>query len=282
MINLTVFGKTDIGLKRKNNEDAFVVADLTGGNMIDTPASVRFEVGQRGVLVAVSDGMGGHQAGEVASALVVQSLLRSMASAPTPSPHDTLMEEAVKKASRDVREAAHLPGREHMGATLTAMYICGQTAHIAEVGDSRAYLLRGGSITQVTHDQSFVQVLVDVGSLTEDEAKRSEYRSVILQSMGQPKDVKVALGRLELRDHDCFVLCSDGLSNAVEPDEIRDIVLRERNLDVAACALVALANERGGDDNITVIIGGVSGDLTRPAVGETAADSLSVIQAFKS
>ena len=145
-VNLTVCAQTDIGLVRSSNEDAFVVADLTGGSLLEQQRGARFEVGRRGVLLAVSDGMGGHQAGEVASALVVESLRRAMASHQGGEPSDALLEKATVQASREVWQAAHYPGRENMGATLTAMFIHGKTAYIAEVGDSRAYLLRGGQV----------------------------------------------------------------------------------------------------------------------------------------
>src|ERR1700733_5768508 len=159
-VDLTVVAQTDIGLVRKTNEDAFVIADLTGGSLIDEQRITKFEVGQRGVLLAVSDGMGGHQAGEVASALVVESLRRSMAQGSPHAASDALLEKAALAANREVWKAAHYPGRERMGATLTAVFIHDKTAYIAEVGDSRAYLVRGGHIEQVTRDQSYVQLMV--------------------------------------------------------------------------------------------------------------------------
>ena len=281
-VNLTVFGRTDVGLVRPINEDAFVVADLTGGSVLQEERIARFEVGQRGVLLAVSDGLGGHKAGEVASALVVESLRRSMVrhDRSTPDQCDALLEEATRRANRDVWEAARHPGRETMGATLTAVFIHGGSAHIAEVGDSRAYLLRSGAIEQVTHDQSFVQLLVDKGALSPAEAQRSGFSNVILQALGLAPDVSVALGRVDLRQRDCFILCSDGLSNKVKPDELRAIVLGARRLDAACMQMVDLAKKRGGDDNITVIVAGVSGDLPPLVAGESIADTLQVLHEF--
>ncbi len=279
-VNLTVVGQTEVGLVRQTNEDAFVIADLTGGSLLDEQNMTKFEVGQRGVLLAVSDGMGGHQAGEVASALVVESLRRSMARQPSLVPGDALLEKAAQRANRDVWKAAHFPGRERMGATLTAVFIQGQTAHIAEVGDSRAYLVRSGKIKQVTKDQSYVQLMVDSGAMSPEQAKESEFSSVILQAMGLKETVQIALGRLDLRQRDCFLLCSDGLSSLVNDDEIRDVVLTAGPLDAVCGKLVDLAMKRGGSDNITVIVGGVSGDLPALVVGESISDTLLVVQDF--
>jgi serine/threonine protein phosphatase PrpC len=280
-VNITVYGQTDIGLVRKVNEDAFVVADLTGGSVLQEQRIARFEIGKQGVLLAVSDGIGGHKAGEVASALVVESLRRSMLrKAPGPDGVDALMEEATKRANREVWEAARYPGRENMGATLTALFVHGAAAHVAEVGDSRAYLLRGGVIEQVTRDQSYVQLLIDAGALSPEEAERSDFKNVILQAVGLHPDVTVALGRIDLRARDCFILCSDGLSNKVGPDELRSIVLTSPRLDAACVRMVETAKARGGEDNITVIVAGVSGDLPPLVAGERIADTLQILREF--
>jgi PPM family protein phosphatase len=279
-VNLTVVARTDVGLVRKSNEDAFVIADLTGGSLLDEQRIAKFEVGQRGVLLAVSDGMGGHQAGEVASALVVESLRRSMAQQSPSGPSDALLEKAALSANREVWKAAHYPGRERMGATLTAVFIHDKTAYIAEVGDSRAYLVRCGQIKQVTRDQSYVQLMVDSGTMSPEEAKRSEFSSVILQAMGVKENVQIAIGRLELRQRDCFILCSDGLSGLVTADEIRAIVLTAGNLDAVCRQLVDVAIKRGGTDNITVIVAGVSGDLPALVAGESISDTLLSVQEF--
>ena len=280
-VNLTVVGKTDVGLERKTNEDAFVIADLTGDSLVDEQRITRFEVGQRGVLLAVSDGMGGHKAGEVASALVVESLHRSMAKQARPGPIDALLEKAALRANREVWEAAHVPGRENMGATLTAVFIHDATAFIAEVGDSRAYLVRNGQIKQVTKDQSYVQLMVDSGAMSTAEAKKSELSSVILQAMGLTESVQIAIGRLALCQGDCFVLCSDGLSSLVSADEIRETVLRAGPLDVVCARLVELAKAAGGDDNITVIVAGVRGDLPAVVAGDRISDALLVVQEYE-
>jgi serine/threonine protein phosphatase PrpC len=280
-VNLTVYGQTDVGSVRPTNEDAFVIADLTGGNLLQEQRMATFEVGQRGVLLAVSDGMGGHQAGEVASALVVESLRRSMASQHGGEPSDALLEKATVQANREVWQAAHYPGRENMGATLTALFVHDKTAYIAEVGDSRAYLLRAGQIAQVTRDQSYVQLLVDAGAMSPSEAKRSGTSNVILQAMGLKPEVTVALGKLELRKWDCFILCSDGLSNKMSAEELRQVVLTSPRLDAACARLVDVAKQRGGEDNITAVVAGASGDLPPLVSGETIAETFFVLQEFR-
>jgi serine/threonine protein phosphatase PrpC len=279
-IHLSVYGQTDTGLVRPSNEDAFVIADLTGGSLLSESRIARFEVGQQGVLLAVSDGMGGHAAGEVASALVVESLERSMAKHPEEA-RDALLEKAVLQANREVWEAGHCPGREHMGATLTAMFIHGGVAYIAEVGDSRAYLVRSGNVLQCTRDQSYAQLLLDAGAISSQDAKKSGINNFILQAMGLKPDVVVALGRLELRDRDAFILCSDGLSNKATVEELRDLVLTSPQLDVACVRMIDLANKRGGEDNITVIVAGVDGELPQPIATERLWQTLHVLKDFK-
>ena len=277
---LSVAAQTDIGKVRGKNEDAFVVADLTGGALLDATLHKRFDVGERGVLLAVSDGMGGAQAGEVASALVVETLTRALAAAEPGTPQDALMHDAIQHAHKAVWDTAKRESKK-MGATLTAVYVDKGQAYIAEVGDSRAYLIRKGSMCQLTHDQSMVQMLVDTGIIEPDQAEHSPIRNVILQAMGNQPNVKVALGKLELRDRDCLVLCSDGLTGCVHDDEIRDLVLASGRPEVAAKQLIDLANERGGKDNITVVVAGVGGGLSRPLTGETINDTFQVLSTFE-
>ena len=276
---LSVAGQTDVGKVREKNEDTFVVADLTGGALLDGTQHSRFDVGERGVLLAVSDGMGGAQAGEVASALVVETLTLAMANAAPDTPRDALMNDAIQKAHLAVWDVAKRESKK-MGATLTAVFVHAGQAYIAEVGDSRAYLIRAGKICQLTHDQSMVQMLVDTGIIEPEQAEHSPIRNVILQAMGNQKNVKVALAKLELRDRDCIVLCSDGLTGHVHDDEIRDVVLASGRPEVATRQLVELANERGGKDNITVVVAGVGGGLSRPITGEEIKDTFQVLTSF--
>lgn len=278
---VSVAAVTDIGRTRAKNEDSFVVADLTGGSLLPDHGHARLDVGERGVLLAVSDGMGGARAGEVASALVVETLTQELEEAPLETPRDTTLTEAVRRAHEVVRAQGERD-RARMGATLTAVFVRGGRAYIAEVGDSRAYLLRGGRIAQITHDQSVVQLLVDSGIMRAEDASSSPMKNVILQAMGHQPDLKVAVGRVDLRDRDCLILCSDGLTTHVSDEEIKGVILDSKRPEVAAEALVALANQRGGRDNITVIVAGVGGGLAPPGANESPDRAVEVITPYES
>jgi serine/threonine protein phosphatase PrpC len=259
-ITIRAAGATDVGRRREKNEDAFIVADLTARVHAEPGAAVEYALGPQGVLLAVSDGMGGARAGEVASALVVDAV-RDALDAPGTEEHiGVAVRDAAVRANRVVYDTALETDREGMGATLTAVLVHGPRAHVAQVGDSRAYLLRRAQMRQVTKDQSYVAVLVESGVMTREQAEASLFRNSILQAMGTRPEVQVALGRIELRRGDTFLLCSDGLWSEVRDDEMFRIV-RESAGPAEACArLVALANERGGRDNISVVIGEVFGD----------------------
>jgi PPM family protein phosphatase len=282
-VTVSVFGLTDMGKVRTNNEDAFLISNLADAAGAAAPTEpVTFEAAEHAALLAVSDGMGGADAGEVASALVIESLRRAMIEADGKLDWDEATKHAVERANHEVWSAARAPGRRGMGATVTAVCVQGDHAHIAEVGDSRAYLLRNGRIRQMTRDQSFVQYLVDAGALKPEEAANYPMKNVVLQAMGQKPDVQVALGRLELRRGDKLLLCSDGLSGKLKSEEMLAEVQQTSSLEAACRALVNLANERGGEDNITVILARVDGEgLSIPRDQETLTQTFQVIAEYK-
>ena len=262
---VTVFAQTDLGRVRTNNEDAFVVSDLMGSAPIHAMTSaISLEVRDRGILLAVSEGMGGMQAGEVASALVLQALRLGMSTV-NASSAEVALRASVERANQQVWNTARETGRDGMGATLTAVLLYAGCAYIAEIGDSRAYLLRGQRLVQLTRDQSYVQALLDSGTFTRHQADTFEYRNVILQAMGLKPGVVVALNRLALRRHDRYLLCSDGLSGKVEDDEIQAVVLAAPTLESACAKLIEMALERGGDDNVTVVVAQVEGEGLPPS-----------------
>ncbi|XXX80977.1 protein phosphatase 2C domain-containing protein [Sorangium sp. So ce134] len=278
-ITVKACGITDVGRVRKNNEDTLLIAHLTSAAKTAPPAhEVTFEASYP-VLLAVSDGMGGAAAGEVASALVVEALRRAMALARGNWDEATIL--AVQRANREVWQAAQQPGRKGMGATLTAICVHGTEAHVAEVGDSRAYLIRNGQILQITHDQSFVQALIDAGMIQPEEAEQHPMRSMLLQAMGLDPDVKASVARLDLRRDDRLLLCSDGLSNKLSAQDMLAAIERGPSIEAACERLVALANDRGGEDNITAIVADLHGEgLPPPRRGEKVDQTLHTVTEF--
>ena len=253
-MKLSAFATTDIGKRRTNNEDGFVIRDLSDATSLDPPIMSGRTVGPLGILLAVCDGMGGHAAGEVASALALETLASEMQLIGDACPRPELFRKAVEAVNLRVwNEASLHPKLAGMGTTLTAALVCERHTLIAHIGDSRAYFARAGRVEQVTRDQSIAGSMVASGQLTEEEAAKTPFRHVLLQAIGRTAEVEVALDGVQLKDGDTLLLCSDGLSSKVNP---ADLALCLNKADLSACgnALVALANERGGEDNITVVI----------------------------
>jgi serine/threonine protein phosphatase PrpC len=268
-----VFGRTDVGRTREHNEDAFVVMDLTRGNATLQPEVRTHEVGNRGTLFMVADGMGGAAAGEIASAMAIEIVLQELTAAmaeQTP-PSEDRFATAIKRATAAANSHIHTFALEHpeyrgMGTTATVAGVLGDTIFVAQVGDSRAYLVRNGVARQITKDQSLMQKLIEAGELTEEEAEQSERRNIILQALGPEATIKVDLTHQRVRKGDTLVLCSDGLSGQVRVDEIARIVTEETDLMTACKRMIDRANEMGGPDNITVIVARFDGEgLVDPA-----------------
>ena len=239
--------RTDVGMKREHNEDSFLVNEDLG-------------------LYVVCDGMGGHAGGETASRLAVQTIERELLSAklraedPFAStaplentPLAGALREAVEGACAAVfRTSRANPELAGMGTTCISLLVHGTKALIGHVGDSRAYLVREGDVHQLSEDHSLVNEQVRAGLLTEEEARHSRLKNIITRSVGFEEDVLVDVIGIETHPGDKFLLCSDGLSNLMTNEEIRDALL-QNDLDAVPEKLVQLANERGGDDNITVV-----------------------------
>jgi serine/threonine protein phosphatase PrpC len=282
-VTMTVFGATDPGSVRGNNEDSFVVVDLTKGEPLGSvEKAVRWDVGDRGILIGVSDGMGGEQAGEVASAMVVSTLREKLQEILEQGDDDAQrVKKAVDLANAEVFKAAQEPGKKGMGATLTAALVRGGTAFIVEVGDSRAYLLRGANLRQITRDQSYAQLLVDSGVLKPEDVANFQHKNMILQAMGKSPEIVAGIGKLALRRGDRLLLCSDGLHGMVKDSEMRDVLLKAPTLDDACKNLIKLANDRGGEDNITVVLAEVSGqDLPAATANDRVTLTLEAVQEF--
>ena len=270
---VSVFGRTDVGRTREHNEDAFVVADLTTGNATLQPEVRRHTLGAKGTLFMVADGMGGAAAGEIASAMAVEVVLGELREKwianPTTDPEEFVR--AIRRATVAANQQIHNFASSHseyrgMGTTATVAGLLGDVLYVAQVGDSRAYLVRDGVARQITKDQSLMQKLIEAGELTEDEAAQSERRNIILQALGPEPLVKIDLTHQNVRRGDVLVLCSDGLSGQVKKEEIARIVTEEADLVSACKRLIDLANENGGPDNITVIAARFDGSRLEPPV----------------
>ncbi|MFQ5704110.1 MAG: Stp1/IreP family PP2C-type Ser/Thr phosphatase [Gemmatimonadales bacterium] len=266
-VRISVFGKTDVGRNREHNEDSFLVADLTAQKASLQPDVREHEIGHKGTLLVIADGMGGAAAGEVASEMATDTVFQHMIAKWIPDPENTAQQfayrlrESVEEANAKIHEyAKQHPEVRGMGTTITAVGAFGDHVYLSQVGDSRAYLIREKAAVQLTKDQSLMQRLVDAGELTEEEAEHSERKNIILQALGPEARVRVDLTYQPIRKGDALVICSDGLSGLVNKDEIAEKVSQDKDLVTIASELIELANERGGPDNITVIVARFSGD----------------------
>ena len=228
--------RSDVGLVRGHNEDSF---------LLRTP------------LFMVSDGMGGHAAGEVASSIAVETVGEQ---APGTA-DDVLLGAAVEAANMAVIEASEQGiGKPGMGCTATAVLIEKNKMAVAHVGDSRAYVLRQGTLVRVTHDHSYVEELVDSGQITADEARTHPSRSIITRALGSDPDMYADHFSLEVNDGDRIILCSDGLSSMISDAEIESLAVSSATPQQAADNLVAAALTAGGADNVTVVVVDVLND----------------------
>ena len=259
-VRVSVYAKTDLGRTRDHNEDTYLIADLSTGNVDLLPEVQEHVVGPRGSLFMVADGMGGAAAGELASAMAVETIHRHLATAwrndveASSNLFAIRVREAVELANHRIhRYAIDHPDVRGMGTTVTAAGVYGSDLFLAQIGDSRGYLIRKRQAIQLTKDQSLMQRLVDAGEITEEEAEHSEHRNIILQALGPDQQIQVDLTRQPIRRGDVIVLCSDGLSGQVRREEIGQLVDDEPDLKQLCEMLIELANTRGGPDNITVI-----------------------------
>ena len=271
-IAVSVFGLSDIGRVRKNNEDCFVVCDLSTGEM--NPVLSEHPLGSRGLLMLVADGMGGETCGEVASNLcaevIPERLIESLRS-PDNSNVTNLtltrsLQEAVESANRAVFQKAQCEQLCHgMGTTATAAALVGDQLVVAQVGDSRAYVVRNGQMFQLTRDQTFLNYLADLGAPLPPEPEKDSRRSILTQALGTNETLNVKLTSTRLRSEDTVLLCSDGLYSMVKPAEVLQI-LKNGDTPRSKCKeLIDAANAGGGADNVTVIVAEVNGPGLPPA-----------------
>lgn len=242
-------GKTDIGLKRHRNEDRFCANHDLG-------------------LYVVCDGMGGENAGEVASTLAVDTIQAYMADTAlqsdllfigpydaTVSPTTNRLASAIRLANQRIhQESWARPDYVGMGTTVVAAHFGSEILSIAHVGDSRLYLVRSNTLHALTKDHSWVAEQVLNGLLTEEEAERSSRRNIVTRALGVESAVEIELGELAVMSGDVLLLCSDGLTQGVRTPEILEALREEHNVESKADRLIAMANQAGGDDNTTVLV----------------------------
>lgn len=265
-IVLEVAARTHVGIKRVDNEDRVLVADLEAAAAHIGGFTGRLEVGSGGALLAVCDGMGGEAGGEIASTTAVEALYRAaIDSLPGQSPSGVAraLLDAVQAASRDIETLAQQRVElSRMGTTATVCAVAGGTLLVAQVGDSRAYLLRGEQLVQLTRDQTLATLLLERGQLTPDQLDSFEFSHVILQALGHAGGVDVDLGELQLADGDVLLVCSDGLHGSVEDARLAE-TLRAFSPSLACDQLVQLALDAGAPDNVSCLVARATGGLPR-------------------
>ena len=242
-MRLRVGTKSDVGKVRQVNEDSFLAEEP---------------------LFVIADGMGGHLAGDVASATAVEIITEQASNARLDDPRS--LSTILRSANRAIWEKARAdPSLKGMGTTCTLVMIDDGRAELAHVGDSRAYLLRGGELKQLTEDHTLVSRMVKEGRLRAEEAAHHPQRNIITRALGVDADVEVDLEPMELVPGDRLLLNSDGLTSMVEADSVKKVLLEETDPQAAADRLVTIANEAGGEDNVTVVVI----DVTDEAPGES-------------
>jgi protein phosphatase len=242
---------THVGMHRQLNEDSMASLEVTAAYESKT---------RKRVLLLVADGMGGHNAGEIASKIGSETIVNALAQMlsskdENASRYDETLRAAISLANQRILEASvQTPGSEGMGTTITLAIIDGNQLHSANVGDSRCYIINEEDVWQFTKDHSYVQQLVDQGQITCEEARTHPRRNEITRVVGYYGVVEVDTGITSLDQNDLVLICSDGLTAYVEDDELKRIVLDHTDPQKACDELVELANSRGGRDNISVII----------------------------
>ncbi len=236
---MKTFSITDIGIRRKMNQDYFYTSEMPVGNLPN--------------LFIVADGMGGHNAGEYASRHAVETMV-SVAEASSYTQPASILEEAIKAANEELRrKAAEDISMRGMGTTIVAAAISDHRIYVANVGDSRLYLVNRG-IKQITRDHSFVEEMVRRGELDKETAREHPDKHIITRAVGATDEIEIDFFEAEIGPEDEILLCSDGLTNMVEDGDIRTIIKGQRDTAEKAEKLIHAANQNGGKDNITVVV----------------------------
>jgi protein phosphatase len=258
---IEIVGRTDVGLVREHNEDSFLIGNLAHGDAFSENDAGVLRAEAVPALLIVADGVGGAASGEIASSLATQVIFEKLRerAANGALKGAVVVADALQQAVVAANAAIHNHSRENrnhheMGTTATVGLVVSGLVYFAQVGDSRAYIVRNGVVKQMTKDQSLVQRMVDAGKLTPEQAERSEHRNIILQALGPEKSIVPEFTRDRLWNNDVLVLCSDGLSNQVTSQEITSIVASHDDLEAMSEALIKRALETGAPDNVTVVV----------------------------
>ncbi|XXT14764.1 protein phosphatase 2C domain-containing protein [Sorangium sp. So ce429] len=272
--SVAMAARTDVGLSRDHNEDAFLISDLARG-LAHGPAAAAQSLAEPPLALAlgVYDGSGGASSPDAASRLAARIVHAALTRA-APRSSDALernLLDAIAAAGRAVLDNARR-GPEHRssGTTATVAALCDERLLIAQVGDSRAYLLRGGALTQITRDQTLLQSLLESGKLQPEEAATFEHRGVMLQALGLREQLRIALSAVELRREDTLLLCTDGLSDLIDDQRIAAALDAHPDPAAASSALIEAALAAGGHDNVTVVVARFDGPWFAPPAGDSA------------
>lgn len=287
IISSLLVGLTDVGLVRENNEDMFLMVEPESGMLLENNYKLIRPIEKHNVLLVVSDGMGGYEGGEVASLLTVGAIKNELLKLPKQLSPQSRLEAALEEANRTVSYHRQLDQKlANMGATATAVLVEQDIAYVAEVGDSRAYILRDGRIKQLTTDQTMIQMLIDSGAISAESAATNKNRNILLQAIGSQEFLQIAVTSIKIQANDILLLCSDGLSGKLSAAEMKKIIdANGNNLHNAGLEMINLAKERGGDDNITIILSkfegsGLQNKLNAGGVGGTLTKQIKVLARF--
>lgn len=296
MLIVEAHATSHVGRVRKGNEDNYLLLDIGSSETWTSSQeshednelvieSQRFEIDENGIVLAVSDGMGGALAGEVASKMAVETVSETLLDEDpdkTVSPDsfgDSLvgrLYDSTIYANHRIHQRGREPEFQGMGATFTGVAVTQDTVDLVQIGDSRTYIIRNAEIFQVTKDQSLVQQLIDSEQISPEEAETHALKNVILQALGAQNEIYPVAARLIPQRDDILLVCSDGLSNKIDGLDMQKIILEHLDdLKMACVELVKEANERGGEDNITLVLAKLSGSsLSEPTDEEIKLEML--------
>jgi protein phosphatase len=254
---LAICGATDVGARRADNQDTFVIADLRSGDLSNPCSRTEIPLSGQGILLLVCDGMGGAAAGDLAARIAAEAVKHQLLGAgPAVAKHpDESLKSAVSGANGAVlAEAQARPAARDMGTTCTAAIVLPDRLAVAQVGDSRAYLLHDGRLQRLTRDQTMADELVAAGALRPEDVAGYRYRHVLVQAVGTQSTIEPITSSAKLCRGDRILLCSDGLHGAVPDDEIARILGGPGDINRVTRALIQAALAAGGPDNVTVVV----------------------------